>query len=218
MKLLLSHKNELFKIIEECEFQTPGQFILTESSDDDNRGVTINLKNSDYTFSILNNNNDYHSPFIANYVPGLGTYREISGGTSWDGIIHQFYEWLENVSRELKEPNYWERLKLEISSINFSTNLNNSKFSIKEYNELKHNVETLSHKLSSIPLLAQQQIEIRSELDRLILLATDLGKFDWFSLFIGTIISIIIQLNVTKDNAELLWSLIKYTFNIYALK
>jgi len=217
MKLLLSHKNELFKIIEECEFLTAAQFILTESSNDNNGGVTINLKNSDYTFSILNNS-DYHSPFIANYVPGLDTYSEISGGTNWDGIIHQFCEWLENLSRELKEPNYWERLKLEISSINFSTNFNNSKFSIREYNELKHNVETLSHNLSSIPLLAQQQIEIRNELDRLILLATDLGKFDWFSLFIGTIISIVIQLNVTKDNAELLWSLIKSTFNIYALK
>jgi hypothetical protein len=217
MKLLLSQKNELFKIIEESECLTPGQFNLTETQTDRGGFASIGLKESDYFFRIFEDKN-YHKSFVVNYVPGLDTYKEVSGSIGWEGIVNHFYEWIDNVSRELNEPNYWEKFEQEISSINFSSNRDNSKFTIREYEELKSKTVLISQNLSSIPLLVHQQAEIRNELERLVELAKDLGKFDWLNLFIGTMISIFIQLNVTKENAALLWDLIESTFSSYFLK
>lgn len=217
MRLLLSQKNELFKIIEFSKFLTPGQFSLKEPQDGHDNSFSINLRNSDYNFTIFEDTN-YIKSFYVNYVPGIDVYKEISGSLGWSGIIEQFHRWIDNISRELNEPNHWARLEYEISTINFSTNFNNAKFTVREYEELKSKIELVSQNLNSIPLLLEQQKEIRHELERLTELAKDLGKFDWLNLFIGTIINIIIQLSVTKENAAMLWTLIKATFNTYFLK
>ncbi|NEM98632.1 hypothetical protein [Pontibacter burrus] len=217
MKLLLSQKNELFNIIEESENLTPAQFNLSEPSTDSNGFSSISLKESEYYFNIFKDQN-YHKSFVVNYVPGSDTYLEASGRIGWDSIVTHFYDWIENLTRELNEPNSWERLEKEISSINFSSKKDNSKFTIREYEELKAKTILLSQNLSTIPLLVQQHTEIKIELERLTEFAKDLGKYDWQNLFIGTVISIIIQLNVTKENATLLWDLIKNTFNSYFLK
>ena len=60
--------------------------------------------------------------------------------------------------------------------------------------------------------------EIKNQLERLTLLAVDLGKFDWKNLFVGTIMSIIIQLGVNKENANLIWLAIKQMFYEYFIK
>jgi hypothetical protein len=217
MRLLLSQKNQLFKIIEDSKFLSPGQFSLTEPRHGDDNSFSIKLKNSDYIFTILENIR-YVKSFYVNYIPGIDVYMEISGDLNWGGIVEQFCRWIDNVSRELNEPNHWARLEHEVSNIDFSTNFDNSKFSVRDYEELKSKIEVISQNISSIPLLLDQQREIRLELERLTELAKDLGKVDWLNLFIGTIISIIIQLSVTKENAAMLWTLIKTTFNIYFLK
>lgn len=217
MRLLLSQKNELFKIIEKSKDLTPGQFSLTEPQNDGDDSPSIELKNSDYIFSIYESK-EYVKSYFVNYVPGIDSYKEFSERIGWNGIVDHFHQWINNVSRELNEPNHWARLEHEISTINFSTNFNNSKFTVREYEELKSNVELFSQNLNSIPLLVEQQKEIRQELERLSELAKDLGKFDWLNLFIGTVISLIIQLSVTKENAAMLWTLIKVSFNVYFLK
>ncbi|MFB9862675.1 hypothetical protein [Rufibacter immobilis] len=217
MKLLLSQKNELFKIIEESESLTPGQFDLLEPSKDSSGFISVNFKKSSYYFKIFEDQH-YHKSFIVNYVPGLDTYIEASGKIGWSDIVNHFYDWIENLIRELNEPNRWERLEREISSINFSTSGDNSKFTIREYEELKARTVLISQNLSSIPLLVEQQTEIKKEIERLTELAKDLGKFDWLNLLIGTMVSIIVQLNVTKENASLLWNLIKITFSNFILK
>jgi hypothetical protein len=71
--------------------------------------------------------------------------------------------------------------------------------------------------IKTIPLLTVQETAIANQLDHLMELAKELNKFDWKSLFIGTISSIIIQLGVTKENAHELWSLIKKVFNNFFL-
>lgn len=217
MKLLLSQKNELYTVIEESECLTPKQFSLTETQNDRGGFASINLKESDYTFRIFKDEN-YAKSFFVNYIPGLGTYNEASERINWEGIIDYFHEWIGNIARELNEPNKWERLEQEISSSRISSNLDNSKFTFREYEQLKSKTIVLSQNLSSIPLLVQQQTAIKKELERITELAKDLGKFDWLNLFIGTIMSIVIQLNVTKENAALLWDLIKSSFSGYFLE
>ncbi len=78
-------------------------------------------------------------------------------------------------------------------------------------------INQIKSSLGTINLLEEQQVAISQKLDHLIDVAKDLNKFDWKNLFIGTIISIIIQLEVNKENAALLWELIKRVFRNFLL-
>jgi len=97
MKLLLSQKNQLFKIIEGSKFLSPGQFNLTEPQHGDDNSFSINLKKSDYIFTILEDRR-YVNSFYVNYIPGNDVYKEISGDLNWRGIVEQFCRWIDNVS------------------------------------------------------------------------------------------------------------------------
>ncbi len=68
-----------------------------------------------------------------------------------------------------------------------------------------------------LPFLANTLPEIQVQLNNLTQLAEKMSKFDWANLFVGTIISIVIQLSITPDNAKTLWGIIKGIFTGYFL-
>jgi hypothetical protein len=217
MKLLLSQKNELYKIIEDTQSLSPNQFSIIEPKNDREGDISILLKNTDFVFKIFEDKR-YHKSFFLNFIPGIDVYKEITGNVGWDEIIQNFYFWLENIVRELQEPDYWERFEHELSVANINSNINNSKFSIKEYEDLQRKIDLISQNIETIPLIAEQLSDIKKELNRLTELAKDLGKYDWFNLFVGSIISIAIQLSISKENVSLLWDIIKSAFNNLFLK
>ncbi len=218
MKLLLTQKNQLFKFIENQKSFSPIQFDLEESDEeDDNQGVWIEFKESEYYFVIFENEN-YVNSFHVNYIPGNDIYKEISSNIRWNGIIQEFQQWLENLARELNEPSYyWDNIENELANTAFFNKFDNSKFSAREFEDLKNKVEILTEKLDSISFLSEQLEEIKEELKRITELAKDLGKFDWLNLFVGTILNIITQLSLTKENVQTLWSVIKSIFKTYFL-
>jgi len=214
MKLLTSQKDYIFEIIQEDNYFSPYQFEIVES--ENGAQTSIFFKNSDYFFQFIDS--DYYSKFYLNYQPGDECFLEVTSDLDWsEGMIH-FDKWLNNLQREINSPNLWQKFQSEATSLNVSFVSDNSKFTINEYNELKQKIDFIINQLPNIELGNQQQIEIASTLQHLLTLSNELGKFDWKSLFIGTIISIIIQLNVTKENADLLWQLIKSSFNNFLLK
>jgi hypothetical protein len=83
--------------------------------------------------------------------------------------------------------------------------------------ELSSKIDQIKTSLDTIPLLEEQQIAIINQLNHLTELAKELNKFDWKNLFIGTIVSIILQLYVTRENAARLWNLIKTVFSNFFL-
>ena len=212
MKLLLSQKDEIFEIINNFKSFSPNQFELNE--DLDNSRTILHFKKSEYYFKFLSNNEGYW----ANYSPGWEKIMDATGYLNWTKSKELFFDWLICLRRELTTPNYWENFKSRLSGISFIVRYDNEKFSYKEYEDLEIKIDLLKDKLESIPLLIEQNIEIKNHLDRLTESAKEMGKFDWKNLFIGTILSIIIQLNVTPENATALWELIKDTFNKYFLE
>jgi len=212
MKLLLSQKDEIFEIIKNFELFSPIQFELIE--DLGNSMTILQFKKSEYYFKFLSNNQGYW----ANYSPGWEKILDATDYLNWTQSKEHLFDWLVCLKRELITPNHWENFKSQLSGISFKTQYDNEKFSYKEFEDLEMQIDLLKDKLESIPLLVEQNIEIKNHLDRLTESAKDLGKFDWKNLFIGTILSIIIQLNVTPENATALWELIKNTFNQYFLE
>src|SRR5690606_20666873 len=123
--------------------------------------------------------------------PGNEQLEDATGYTRWEETIIIFNNWLFFLQRELTTPNHWDNFKNQIAGLNFNTNYDNEKFSYNEYIVLENKMNLLKRQLDIIPLLAEQNIDIKNHLDRLTEKAKDLGKFDWKSLFIGTIVTII---------------------------
>jgi hypothetical protein len=216
MKLLTSQKNSLFELIQEVDFFSHNQFELIEK---DIMGVCdthIEYKaNKDFYFRFIDSN--YANSLFVNHSPGDQQIMDSSSKISWDETLNIFDNWLYYLQREVTSPNLWQQFKTEISEIKYINNFSNQKFSFSEYTEISEKIDVLKSSLSSIPLILNQQNEIILRLDHLSETAKELGKFDWINLFIGTIISVVIQLNVTPENANAIWDLIKRVFNNYFL-
>tara|TARA_R110000751_G_C13768092_1_gene479886 strand:- start:586 stop:1236 length:651 start_codon:yes stop_codon:yes gene_type:complete len=215
MKLLTSQKDNIYMLIQGYGL-APSQFEIRESETISNTSTRIEFKNTEFflDFIPIANRND----FLLKYSPGRELYINKSG------LIKTFSEtrthikqWLESIVREIEAPDYWGKLDSEINNIQIASAFDNSKFTINEFSKLSGNIEILKSRITEIPLLKEQNEQIILQLDNLKTQAEKLGKFDWTNLFIGTIMSIIIQLNVNKENANALWQLIRNIFSGYFL-
>lgn len=217
MKLLPSQKNTLFDLIENSGL-SPSQFTLENYISTGSSVVYTELryKNSEFFFRFSLSNNGM-APFRAVYCPAENLYSDDSFFSSWESEMEYFHDWLKLLAREISTPNKWERLKNELEGIGINFENNEDKFSVSEYEDLKQRVMILKQGTAAIALLPEQLATINNKLDHLTELAKEMNKFDWKSLFLGSIMSIIIQLGVTKENANELWALIKRVFNNYIL-
>lgn len=219
MKLLNSQKNQLFEIIKNHDFFSPNQFKYEEKTYDKGRWITtIKFKDSDYHFKIFEDAEGYILGHV-NFSPGINKYREVTSRIAFEGIIKEFDKWLYSLINEVQNPNLWESFRESLN--NYSTELSfsdNTRFTAREFLVLQSQINELTNKLSSLPLLIEHQNQINIELQRVTQLALDLGKFDWMNLFVGTLMSIIIQLGVTKENANSIWLIVKQIFNNYFIK
>ena len=218
MKLLLSQKDELFLSIERAGL-SPFQFDFQEVPSQiafGQIGTRLNLKGTEYYF-IFETSNDSLGNHFAMFCPGASVHtgREYTG--TWEKQKDRFYGWLLWLLREINSPNRWERLNKEIAELDIKYEDESSKFSVHEFEEVQANIITLKQNIISIGLTSEQFNTINNKLDNLTQLAKEMNKFDWKSLFIGTIVSIVIQLGVTPENAKTLWQMIKQSFHSYFL-
>jgi|APLak6261678124_1056121.scaffolds.fasta_scaffold04998_2 hypothetical protein len=216
MKLLVSQKDQLYEFIQSTGL-SPAQFEFAESSSLYTRGsiaTSLNYINSDYYFRFENKQGRHSSLFS----PGNEKFIEDQFPGAWDLQIRYFNNWLRNLVRELNSPNKWARLKTELDNLDFHFDYGEDKFTVQEFQDIQNRIGLLCSRLNSIPFEENQILALNQKLDFLIESAKEMKKFDWKSLFIGTIVSIIIQLNVTPENANLLWNLVKEVFNTYFLQ
>ncbi len=218
MKLLISQKDKLFELVEKSGL-SPSQFELIEVPSliiPGEIATKLSFKNSDFYFSFETGKNS-REPHYAIFSPGNDNFAEQNYPGTWEYQLQYAFRWLTNIVREINSPNKWDRLYKEIAEIKINYENDEGKFSATEYEELKHKIDSLKNGITSINLLPEQLAAINTKLDHLTLLAKDMNKFDWKGLFVGTIISIIVQLSVTPENAKSLWALIKQVFSNYLL-
>lgn len=216
MKLLTSQKNLIFELIQDFDFFSPNHFEIIENDVMGEYKTQFELKsNRNFYFNFCET--DYVNKLYVHYSPGDEQFVDRSPTISWNDALGYFDNWLYYLQREITAPNLWEKFKTEISEIDYFNNFSNQKFSFTEFTEIAEKIGILKNNLSTIPLLLNQQQEIILRLEHLSDTAKELGKFDWVNLFIGTIVSIIVQLNVTPENANAIWDLIKRVFNNYFL-
>lgn len=211
MKLLNSQKDQIFDLIEEQNL-SPSQFEFNEEQVNvvsHTEKTILSFKNSQYFFQFDYRNGGHYSIFS----PGRSTITEEEFPRNWENQLFYFKEWLLNLLREINTPNKWERLRKEINEINSGFTVGQEKFSFQEYEELIIKINQLKGSIKEIGLSRDQILGINNKLDFLVESAKTLSKFDWKSLFVGTIISITIQLGLTPENSKSLWNLITHIFN-----
>lgn len=206
MYLLRSQLNDFYELIEKQGYFSPLQFDISSGK------TELKLKETQFYFRVFDDSG-YVDSMVANFSPGKFMYKEATSGTNWEGIKSSFKNWLDYLKREVAAPDKWDRLIEEVRYIIGDSRVENTAFSHQEYLEVRSNIDAIKSQLSSIPLLEAQSTAILHQLNRLAEMTDRLNKFDWRNLFIGTIISCVIQLGVTQEHAKLLFDLIKNAFN-----
>lgn len=203
MQLLPSQANELFDLIVNYGYFSPSQFSF------DRENSVVYFKDSTYKFAIYEARG---TPYYVSLSPGESKVLDEFGVRSWSHLKPVFLDWLRYLQRETIILDKWSRLEEEIKYLMVPAQSNNERFTHNEYLEIETKLNLIIKSLPSIPLLPEQLSAITNQLNHIQETANNLGKFDWKNLFIGTIISVIIQLEVTPENAHAVFQLIKRVF------
>jgi hypothetical protein len=206
MILLRSQKNTLFDLINSTNYFTPSNFEVEEYG----QNLNLYFPNTDYHFAISESGITSRD-FYMRYSPAKDTVNE-EYAINWSEMVLEFKKWLTYLEREVSIEDKWARILAEASYLMTSVEESSNKFSHEEYLDITVKFNYIKANIRSIPLQSQQIDAINSKLDHLLEMTTKLNKFDWQNLFVGIILSIVIQLGVTQENAKLLYELIKQTF------
>jgi hypothetical protein len=211
MKLLNSQKDQIFDLIEEQNL-SPSQFEFNEEQGNivsPTETTILTFKKTKYFFQFDLRNGGHYSIFS----PGKSTVIEEDFPRDWKNQLINFKKWILYLSKEINTPNKWDRLRKEINEINIGFSAEEEKFSFQEYEELSNKIKFLKENIREVGLSNDQILGINRKLDFLLESAKTLSKFDWKSLFVGTIINLIIQLGLTPEISKSLWNLIEHIFN-----
>ena len=103
-------------------------------------------------------------------------------------------------------------LEEEIESLDFEDIIfEDTKFSYEEYASLEERMQELKDQVSKLDLVENQIKKIDEKLDYLLKLAQSMKKRDWKELFIGAMLSLIMQL-IDKATGQAIFSQIRALF------
>lgn len=211
MDLLRTQRNALFDAISESPFH-PTQFDISVEG----AGNPAIAFRGEGLYSFMISFNQYtDSEYILTMSPSYSRRHEQTLSKNWSDVLIVFKLWLGALKREVSVEDKWLTLQNAVNDVSIiAGDTTNNKFSAQEFLQLSAKIKELQTNISNSIALPQDQISVvNQKLDSILEHAISLGKFDWQNLFIGTIVAIIIQLSVTKENANLLWELIKKIFN-----
>ena len=210
MNLLPSQKNEIYDLIE-TENLSPNLFKFRDITLHNSSAVALGFNGTDYYFRIIG----LDDGFSCEYSPGSEKLTENIALSYWKEVKRFMSLWLQYLNLQISQIDKWERLDQQIKQITIAQSDSAEKFSASEYEVLKERMLLLKSRLKEIEFTDEQHKALVAKIDHLTLLAISLNKFDWTSLFVGTIIGIVTQLTVNSENAKSLWDIIKTVFNSY---
>jgi len=208
MRITNLQKKELSNIFQELklninDFKTSGQY----------KEFKIEFKFDYFSFSInKRNQNEY---YLSIYP--IDNKNGYSVGAKWESVLSYFEKWAKEIKQELSTPTGWETfdsenyLKAEFSDLN-------KKFSVEEQVSIKQNLEELISKIKQLELQEDVFKIFERKIDELSQKVNKLSKFDWKSLFIGTIVSLLFTFGLPPETSGFIWKLVKTTFSRFQLK
>ena len=208
MRITNQQKKELSTIFNENElnlldFEVSGSY----------HEFKIKFKFDYFSFNIIKKDKNQ-------YQVTIQSIDNTNAGTSvmnWEGVVNHFKLWSKKISSELNTPNGWETFENE-NYLNTDYDDLNMSFSKNEKESIRQSLKYIKKKVTTLDVSADTLKIIEHKLDELDTKVDDLKKFDWKSLFIGTVASLIMTLGIPPESAGMLWEMIKSSFNGLKLK
>ena len=207
LAILSSQKNQLIALIQSSKLNL-NKFEIAKD------GSFYKYQGTDYFFYFKRG--PQHRP-VVHYSPGLHQL-EYATEINFETFVHpaqEFYNWLENLEREINEPDLFEILINQGDSIQILNE--NSLFSPEEVTHVRAKVQEIRKDFSTSDFTKQQLKEINRKLDESIELLQKLTKSQWKSYFIGSLISLALNAVIPIDMIATIWDKIKYFFIRLAL-
>lgn len=168
----------------------------------------VKLKNDYFSFSIEKTRADAYTLTIFN----IDRKNASTVSATWETTLTMFVNWTKQVSTELNETTGWETFE-NTNFLNTEYEDLNTEFTIVEKAQTKESIKELKVKIKLLNLAPEKLQVIESKLDSLSQKVDELNKFDWKSLFIGTIASLIMTFVIPQEASGIFWEYLKSSFN-----
>lgn len=203
MRITNQQKKELSHIFKENNLN-----LLDFEVFGNNHEFTIKFKFDYFSFTVIRKDSDEYVVTISS----INNARKGSAVVKWQGVISKFQLWTKELNNEINTPTGWESFESQNYLNNEFTDLNKP-FSEEEKIITRNSLKYLKSKIIELDIPIENLKILEKKLDELNDKVEELTKFDWKSLFIGTIASIIMSLGIPAESAGMLWEYIKSAFS-----
>lgn len=152
-----------------------------------------------------------------NTIYNIDNRKGVSVASKWEVTKEKFKDWCESLKTEIGINHGWETIESTNYFKTTSEDLNSS-FPEPEKISLRLALKGLQEKISHLELPEKNLDIINGKLDNLDTKLDSMSKFDWKSLFIGTIFSLLTTLAIPQEASGLIWSYISESFKNFRLK
>ena len=180
------------------DFETTGEYEVFK----------IKFKYDYFSFAIVKKK---PSVYLMEYC-SVDNKNAISSEVNWNTLLQHFLEWAKKLYAELNSPTGWESFE-NTNFLNAEYEELNTNFTDIEKRQTKQSIKDLKVKIKLLNLSPDKLEIIESKLDSLSIKIDELNKFDWKSMFIGTIASLIMTFVVPQEAGGMFWEYIKSSFH-----
>ncbi len=203
MRITNAQKKELSDIV-----IVNGLKIIDFNTSGDNQNFEVKYKHDYYSFSIsLQNPGSYYLTIFS--VDNTNGY-SLSG--KWDRTLFYFKNWAREIFEELTTPTGWNTFENE-NYLNTNIEDIEEKFSDTDKILVLQGIDELKERISQLDLPNESIKMIDRKLDDLKIKVDELSKFDWKSLLIGTLVSLILSLSLPPELNGTIWYFVSQSFN-----
>ncbi|MBS1573011.1 MAG: hypothetical protein JST62_11490 [Bacteroidetes bacterium] len=210
MRITNTQKQELAEIFRESglnllDFETSGQ----------HKEFKVQYKHEYFSFYINIHDKDKNVYHVTVFT--VSNTKASPVAATWEQVKGKFKVWTKEVFTELNTPTGWETFESE-NFLNNDFQELNSEFTELEKAKVGQSISELKEKIKLLELPEPTLDILNKKLDELHIKVDKLNKFDWKSLFIGTIASLIMTLAIPPQASGLIWEYIKSAFSGLKLK
>lgn len=140
---------------------------------------------------------------VARYSPGESTQSATVIAGSWDAELGQFRAWLTYVQREHEAPDLWAELDAKTRLHTPARTTENTPFEPFEIEQVLRAVaETREYAGATLALTEAQKAHLDTTLDYLAEAATRMGRVDWKSVLVGSMVEAMISAAIPQEAAQ----------------